>query len=171
MCSDSGYSDPTCFNPNPGEIGRHATCVVLGEAGVLIEGPSGVGKSRIALAALDLAASRGRFARLIGDDRIFLEARSGRLIARGHPAVKGKIEKRGEGIADVPFESRAVIRVSIELFAGTSPGDLPPRLPSDEDNTMIIEGISVPLRRLAMTRGDWAVASAILSALDNFAQD
>ncbi len=39
---------------------HHASCVVVGEAGVLIRGPSGSGKSTLAREILDLAARRRR---------------------------------------------------------------------------------------------------------------
>lgn len=48
----------------------HGTAAVVGEAGVLIRGASGAGKSSLALALVDAAAARGLFARLVGDDRI-----------------------------------------------------------------------------------------------------
>ena len=47
----------------------HATVVLVGEAGVLIRGASGSGKSALALALMSEAGRRGLFARLVGDDR------------------------------------------------------------------------------------------------------
>ena len=48
----------------------HATAVIYGDYGVLILGPSGSGKSALALALLARARSAGLFAALIGDDRV-----------------------------------------------------------------------------------------------------
>ena len=65
------------------EASLHATAVVYGEFGVLILGPSGSGKSALALALMARASSQGAFSALIGDDRIFVSKAHGRLIARG----------------------------------------------------------------------------------------
>lgn len=70
-----------------------ATCVAIGERGVLIEGAPGSGKSSLALALID------RGARLVGDDGVLLAALSGRLIAHPHPRTRGLIEIRNLGLA------------------------------------------------------------------------
>ena len=49
-------------------VNIHATALLAGRAGVLIEGSSGAGKSSLALAALEAFALRGRFAALVGDE-------------------------------------------------------------------------------------------------------
>ena len=65
----------------------HASAVLVGSRAVLIRGPSASGKSQLALELLE-AARTGvlRFAKLVADDRVHLEAVSGRLLARppGH---------------------------------------------------------------------------------------
>jgi HPr kinase/phosphorylase len=93
----------------------HATAVVIGDAGLLIRGPSRAGKSSLALVLLAEAARLSCFARLIGDDRISVERQGNILILRGHPAIQGKIEDRGHGILDVPWAPCAVARYVIEL--------------------------------------------------------
>src|SRR4249919_3981593 len=50
----------------------HATAVIHGESGVLILGPSGSGKSALALALMARATGEGAFGALIGDDRIYV---------------------------------------------------------------------------------------------------
>jgi len=70
----------------------HANCLVIGDSGILIRGPSGSGKSMLSLRLLDLAKQNGHFARLVGDDRILLRAIGGRLLAEGHPLIAGQIE-------------------------------------------------------------------------------
>ncbi len=97
------------------EIDVHASAVAIKEAGVLIRGASGSGKSCLALALIAATHAAGAFSRLIGDDRIKLENRHGRLIARGHPRILGRIEQRGVGILRLPFLSAAVIRLVIHL--------------------------------------------------------
>ncbi|VTZ49786.1 HPr kinase [Methylocella tundrae] len=107
------------------QLDVHASAVAIREAGVLIRGPSGSGKSRLALALIAGARGAGAFSRLIGDDRIALEARHGRLIARGHPKIRGQIEQRGAGILRLPYIEAAVIRVVADL----APADEAARYP------------------------------------------
>src|SRR5262249_50773426 len=74
----------------------HASAVLAGARAVLIRGPAGSGKSQLALAVIQ-AAQTGllRFARLVGDDRVHLEAHHGRLLVRPAAALAGLIEVRG----------------------------------------------------------------------------
>ena len=127
--------------------GRHATAVVFGEWGVLILGPAGSGKSALALALLARARVSGLFGALIGDDRIWLEARNGRLAARGAPQTAGMIERRAVGILTAPVESEAVIRLAAELC----PADHLPRLPEGSER-LEIAGLTVPLIQLSLSQ-------------------
>jgi serine kinase of HPr protein (carbohydrate metabolism regulator) len=111
------------------ELDIHASAVILGEAGVLIRGASGSGKSRLALALMAAAKGAGLFARLVGDDRILIEPSNGRLIARGHALIRGQIEQRGAGIVRAPFIAEAVVRLVIDIV----PGDKAPRYPETAD--------------------------------------
>jgi serine kinase of HPr protein (carbohydrate metabolism regulator) len=124
----------------------HATALVIGEAGILIRGPSGCGKSRLALDLITEAKRRGLFARLVGDDRIAIAARGGRLVARPHPAISGQIESRGEGILDLGCEYAAVIRLVVEM-AGEAP-TAPVRLPEAPARASLC-AVELPLLRLA----------------------
>ena len=94
----------------------HATAVLIGARAALIRGPAGAGKSRLALALL-AAAERGAlpFARLISDDRTFLDARSGMLLARPPADLAGLLEVRGLGIRRLPYESVAAIGLVVDL--------------------------------------------------------
>ena len=73
----------------PGRTSLHATAVVHGESGVLILGPSGSGKSALALALMARASSAGAFGALIGDDRIFVRKVEGQLVASGAANMAG----------------------------------------------------------------------------------
>lgn len=97
------------------QLDVHASAVAVREAGILIRGPSGSGKSRLALALITAARNAGAFSRLIGDDRLRLETCHGRLIARGHPEILGRIEQRGVGILRLPFIAAAVVRLVADL--------------------------------------------------------
>ena len=59
-----------------GGTGIHATAIVYGEMGVLILGPSGSGKSALALALLARAHDAAAFGAIVGDDRVLGAAKS-----------------------------------------------------------------------------------------------
>lgn len=87
----------------------HATCVALAGQGVLITGPSGSGKSGLALQLIALGAM------LVADDRTVLTVRAGRLIATAPPAIQGLIEARGVGILSVAFQSEVAVSLCVDM--------------------------------------------------------
>jgi serine kinase of HPr protein (carbohydrate metabolism regulator) len=127
-----------------GRASLHATAVIHGENGVLILGPSGSGKSALALALMARANGAGAFAALIGDDRIFVRKANGRLIAWGAASMAGVIERRTAGLIVVPHEPAAVVRLAVELC---DRGRRWPRMPDDDDRLIVGE---VALPRLAL---------------------
>jgi HPr kinase/phosphorylase len=126
----------------------HASAILLGARAVLIRGPAGSGKSRLALALLQ-AGNVGLlpFTRLVGDDRLHVAAVHGRLLVRPARTLAGLIEVRGLGIRRVPFEPVAVVSMAVDLAAGDSE-----RLPGRESAVTEVAGISLP--RLAVAPGD-----------------
>lgn len=126
----------------------HATALLVGHRGVLIRGPSGSGKSRLALSLLQ-SADTG-FARLVGDDRIQLAASHGRLLMRAPTALEGLIEIRGLGILRLPFEPVAVAHIAVDL--GTPDAA---RLPEPAALSVAIEGVR--LARLPVAPGQDAL--------------
>jgi serine kinase of HPr protein (carbohydrate metabolism regulator) len=116
----------------------HATCVATDAGGVLLLGPSGSGKSDLALRLID------RGAKLVSDDRVAVRREDGKLIAATPGALFGKLEVRGVGICDVPAQRETVIALIVHL------GDEGERLPNAPTETL--EGISLPLLRLAPHR-------------------
>jgi HPr kinase/phosphorylase len=139
----------------------HASCVLVGDAGVLIRGRSGSGKTALALALLTKAHALRRFARLVGDDRIVLQAAHGRLVAAPHPAIAGVAERRGLGLVPLAHEPRAIIRLVVDCL-----GEEPARMPEPEALVTVLEGLTLP--RLAL-RGGAGDAALALAALDLFA--
>ena len=137
--------------PRPPETAVHATCVLWEESGILIRGPSGVGKSTLARRLLDRAASDGRFAALVADDRVLLSAASGRVIARPHRAIAGLVEIRGLGLVRADSEPACVLRLVVDLLP--EPG---PRLP-EPDAIAGILGESLPRLALSLAGADAAV--------------
>lgn len=119
----------------------HGDALLIGEHGVLLRGASGSGKSALTLALVAAAEQRRIFARLIGDDRLELIARHGRLIARPHPAIAGLIESRGLGVLRIPYEPAGVIRLVVDLLDGTAAS---PRFPPDGSLETQICGVVLP---------------------------
>lgn len=89
----------------------HGTAVLVGAHGVLIRGAPGTGKSMLAHALI------ARGARLIADDRVWLSARSGRVIAGVPAAIAGLMELRGRGLVAVPHERFGVIHLVADFVA------------------------------------------------------
>ena len=132
----------------------HASAVLVGERAVLIRGPSGAGKSRLALELIQAGrAGALRFARLVGDDRVFLQVTGGRLLARPAPTLAGLLEVRGAGILQLPYEPSAVIGLIVDLAGDT------PRLPEPAQQQLEIEGIRLP--RLGVAAGEAALPTVL----------
>jgi HPr kinase/phosphorylase len=123
----------------------HASAVLAGTRAVLIRGPAGSGKSQLALALIQAAeAGLLRFARLIGDDRLHLEAHHGRLLVRPAATLVGLIEVRGLGIRRLDYEPVAVVSLVVDLAAEDAE-----RMPTPGDTVLL----GVPVRRLALAAG------------------
>lgn len=140
----------------------HASAVAVGEAGVLIQGPSGAGKSSLAFALIVAAKDTGLFARLVGDDRVGIDVRNGRVIARGHPSVLGKMERRGQGIFEMPYLPAAIIR-GVILLAGH--GEDAQRYPEPDQLHTALAGIRLPLMRLRQDAAPGNFPLAVLADL------
>jgi HPr kinase/phosphorylase len=124
----------------------HASAVLVGAGAVLIRGPAGAGKSRLALELIQAAADGGLgFGRLVADDRVFVTANHGRLIARAPPQLAGLLEIRGVGICRLPCEPLAVVRLVVDLAAATE------RMPTANATEAEIDGVRLP--RLAVAPG------------------
>ena len=125
----------------------HASAVLVGPRAVLIRGPSGSGKSQLALELIEMARTSSLpFARLVADDRVHLEAAHGRLLARPAEALAGLIEVRGVGLARLAYEPSAVVGLVVDLAAQDAQ-----RLPEASSRRTEIDGIELP--RLAVASG------------------
>lgn len=98
--------------------------------GVLIEAPSGAGKSDLAIRALDHGF------RLVADDRVLLWSAGGRLYGRAPDILAGQIEVRGQGIVQVAPLAFSEIALLVRL----GPVE---RLPDPESATLL--GAEIPL--------------------------
>ncbi len=146
----------------------HANALVLGEAGVLIRGPSGSGKSSLTLALLALARDRGRLGALIGDDRVLIAVRGRRILASGAPSVRGLIERRGYGVVQEPAEPSAVIRLVVDL---SPPGEFGPRLPDEDALRVSLEEIDLPRLAFDAVSDPLERAYAVLRHLDKISDE
>jgi serine kinase of HPr protein (carbohydrate metabolism regulator) len=125
----------------------HASAVLIGPKAALIRGPAGAGKSRLAWELLQAVALGALpFARLVADDRAYVEAQAGRLLVRPAPALAGLIELRGLGIRRLAFEPVAAVGLVIDLAAEDAG-----RHPGPAAGKTVISGVSLP--RLAVAAG------------------
>jgi serine kinase of HPr protein (carbohydrate metabolism regulator) len=124
----------------------HASAVLVGAKAALIRGPSGAGKSRL---AWQLLQSPLLFTRLVGDDRVHVEAHNGHLLVRPSAALAGLIEVRGLGVRRVAHEPVAVVGVVVDLAAEDAE-----RLPDAPQ--LVIDGVKLP--RLAVKAGPDALS-------------
>lgn len=107
----------------------HASTVAIDGQGVLIEGPSGSGKSDLALRMIDRGAA------LVSDDYTLVEALDGCLSASAPATIAGKIEIRGFGIVSMPHVGPVPVALLVRF------GQEVARFP--EATTRMIEGIAI----------------------------
>lgn len=131
----------------------HASTVAIDGRAVLITGPSGSGKSDLALRLID----RGFI--LVSDDRTIVRRDGDRLLASAPPQIAGKLEIRGIGIIDMAAASDVPIALIVELT-----GDIQ-RLPEDSRERPIL-GVALPLVTIdAMTASASSKAALALDRL------
>jgi serine kinase of HPr protein (carbohydrate metabolism regulator) len=129
----------------------HASTVAIDGRAVLITGPSGAGKSDLTLRLLDRGFT------LVSDDQTIVKREADRLIALPPPQLAGKLEIRGIGIVEMPYESGIPVALLVELTSEIQ------RLPDDSRERPIL-GLGVPLVSVdAMTA---SAASKVALALD-----
>lgn len=125
----------------------HASAVLVGPQAALIRGPAGSGKSTLAW-SLVTAAAQGllTFARLVADDRAYVENHSARLLVRPVGTLAGMIEVHGLGIRRIEFEPVAMVGLVVDLGVGDAT-----RYPGAEGTSVMIQGVTLP--RLAVAPG------------------
>jgi HPr kinase/phosphorylase len=118
----------------------HASAVLVGQRAVLIRGPSGTGKSRLAL-DLILAGRSSQLppAVLVGDDRVRLDTAGGELWVRPVAELAGLIEVRGLGIRRCDYAREAIVGLVVDLSA-----DDAERLPPRQVLHTQINGVELP---------------------------
>jgi serine kinase of HPr protein (carbohydrate metabolism regulator) len=134
---------------------RHAGLIARRDRGVwrgvLIEGPSGSGKSDLALRALDAGF------RLVADDRVVLWASGGRLYGRAPPALQGAFEVRGLDV--VRIAALPLAEVALVVRSGE-----PERIPEPARDCIL--NVSLPLVILDLKAN--SAAAKLSRVLDHF---
>ncbi|MCA3455211.1 MAG: serine kinase [Rhodobacter sp.] len=113
----------------------HASCVALEGRGLLILGPSGSGKSSLALQMIGLGAA------LVADDQVDVTCAGDALVAAAPPALAGLIEARGVGLLRAGPVACVPLHLAVDLGQPASP-----RLP-DRHGIVLLE------RRIALVKG------------------
>jgi HPr kinase/phosphorylase len=122
------------------QVTVHASTVLVGNRAVLIRGPSGSGKSRLAF-DLILAGRAGQIpaATLVGDDRVYLEIAQDRVLVRPARELTGLIEIRGLGIRRCDFVEQAIVALVVDLSATDAE-----RMPAPDALVARINGVILP---------------------------
>lgn len=129
----------------------HASSVAMDGRAVLITGPSGSGKSDLALRLLDRGFT------LVSDDQTIVRRDGDRLIASAPPNIAGKLEIRGIGIIDMETATDVPVALVVQLTSEIE------RLPDDRRDRPVL-GVRVPLVSVdALTA---SAASKVALALD-----
>jgi serine kinase of HPr protein (carbohydrate metabolism regulator) len=129
----------------------HASTVAMDGRAVLISGPSGSGKSDLALRMLD----KGFI--LVSDDRTIIRKEGAKLVASPPETIKGKLEVRGIGIVEIGHVTDVPVALIVELKSDIE------RLPDDSHERLIL-GVGIPLVSVdAMTA---SAPSKVALALD-----
>ena len=131
----------------------HASTVAKGSRAVLITGPSGSGKSDLALRLLDRGFT------LVSDDQTLVRRDGARLLASAPPSIAGKLEVRGIGIVEMDHADGVPIALLVELTSDIQ------RLPDDSRERPVL-GVSLPIVSIdAMTASAASKVELALSRL------
>lgn len=110
----------------------HATTVCVDGRALVMRGPSGSGKSSLALQMIALGAQ------LVADDQTCLRVRGGCLFASAPNRLLGGIEARGIGLLSAPAVGEAKVQAILDMeYEETH------RLPAEKQETVF--GVAVPV--------------------------
>lgn len=119
--------------PDAASITLHACAVAWEGRALLFTGPSGSGKSQMALELMAIGC------RLVADDQVILTPEDGVLVATAPDALHGMIEARGIGLLAVdPVSGPATVVAEVDL-SRREPDRLPPH------REILRAGVTLPL--------------------------
>jgi HPr kinase/phosphorylase len=144
----------------------HGTCLAIGDEGVLLVGKPGSGKSDLALRLID-QGGRGlagtlRMAELVADDQVVVRKQDGVLVASAPASLKGKLEIRGLGIAELAVAAETRLRLAVRL----TPAAEIERMPDLGAARMEVLGIGLPL--ILLDPQNASAPARLRAALDQF---
>lgn len=131
----------------------HATAVASEGRGILLAGPSGSGKSDLALRLID------RGARLVSDDYSNLRSRGGVLRVSAPETIRGKMEVRGLGLLEMDPQDDIPVCLFVRLDGAIE------RLPEGKETVLLLEK-SVPV--FAVAAFEASAPLKVELALDRF---
>ncbi len=138
----------------------HATAIAVGKRAVIIRGPSGSGKSDLALRCLALPASPlvSSPAQLVADDQVILTLDGQGLHVTAPQALLGRLEVRGLGILTLDPEQNDRAVLIVDLVEKSKIDRYPDPWPTVE-----ILGLQLPLLRISALES--SAALKLLTAL------
>jgi HPr kinase/phosphorylase len=132
----------------------HGTAIAIDGRAVLLRGPSGVGKSDLALRLIDGGA------RLVADDQAELRRVGKRVMVRAPTEIAGLIEVRGIGILQVEPLAEAALAMCVDLVLSAEVERLP------EIRSEDVLGLAV--RSIALSPFEASAAAKLRFALRAF---
>lgn len=133
----------------------HASCVAIGADAILLRGPSGSGKSDLALRLIHNGAA------LVADDQVRLRIQSGGLLASPPDTLAGLLEVRGVGILRTDYLPQAPVRLVVDLAERAMIERLP------DACVCVLEGITLPC--IALHAFDASAVAKLHAALACYA--
>ena len=122
----------------------HATCVAFARFGVLIRGPSGSGKSSLALRLIDApgygTGPNSLKAKLVADDQVLVQRQGLFLSASTPAALSGRLEIRGLGIVILDHRKTVTLHLVVDLV----PVKTIPHMPEVAETRVELLGVVLP---------------------------
>lgn len=135
-------------------VNIHASCVSYNNQGILIYGPSGLGKSDL---CLRLIMDKG--AKLVADDRVDIYANNHDVKAHCVDTISGLLEVRGVGLIRFDNLKSCTIKLAVELVKSSAEVE---RFPEEE----YFELEDVKVKKIKICAFEVSAVNKILVALN-----